>query len=189
MTQQIKKWKIDFEIVDFDVCSLYPSVMNRLQIPCGIPEKITSEFYDYEMLSSITMAEHQLIVDDVSYISCYIVKIFVIKKNNIEQDFPSLYIHGKGSIEYTNKEGFEMFVSNIYLEYLIKYHNIEFKIIEGIWWKGNKSNRLATTIKDIYDKRVELKRQKNKAENVYKWMMNSCYGKTIQKSLIKTSKS
>ena len=38
-----------------------------------------------------------------------------------------------------------------------------------------------TTIKDIYDKRVELKRQKNKAENVYKLMMNSCYGKTIQK--------
>ena len=94
------------------------------------------------------MGEQQLIVDDDHYISCYIVKIFVIK-NKIERDFPLLYIRGKGSIEYTNKEGFEMFVSNIYLEDLVKYHNIEFKIIEWIWWKGNKSNRLATTIKDI----------------------------------------
>ena len=192
MTRQNKKWKVDVqsldpdvfkkELVDFDACSLYPSAMKRLFIPKGKPEFIKPDQLNYEYLSSHTMLEQQWEPTNERFISCYVVLIHVTK-NNCKRDFPLIYKRGNGTLSYVNDDDAEMVVSNIYLEDLVRYHGIEFTIKEGIMWRGKKSRALSNRIQFIYNKRNELKAEGNPKETIYKLMMNSSYGKTIQKMI------
>ena len=193
MTRQNKKWKVDVqsfdpsvfkkELVDFDACSLYPSAMRRLLIPRGKPELIRPEHLNYDYLCAHTMHEQECAPTGERFISCYVVLICVTK-NNCPRDFPLIYKRGNGTLTYTNDDdGVEMVVSNIYLEDLVRYHGIEFTIKEGIMWRGKKSVELSKRIRYIYDKRNELKAEGNPKETIYKLMMNSSYGKTIQKMI------
>ena len=72
-----------------------------------------------------------------------------------------------------------MIVDNIYLEDLINFQKIEFELIKGYYWDGKRDYRIREEIKKIFDKRVEYKKQKNPLQQLYKLIMNSCYGKTI----------
>ena len=192
MTRQNKKWLCDTKslqpnvftkaLVDFDACSLYPSAMKRLFLPKGKPQFIPPEYLSYEWLSTHTMLEQQWVATPQRFISCYVVSIH-IDKNNVQRDFPLIYKRGKGTLTYTNEDNLDLVVSNIYLEDMVKYHNIEFTIKEGIMWKDGKSCELSRTIQYVYDKRNQLKAERNPKETIYKLMMNSSYGKTIQKMI------
>lgn len=192
MTRQNKKWKVDInshdqrvfkkELVDFDACSLYPSAMKRLFIPKGKPEILRPEQLNYEYLSAHTLREQECDPTNERFISCYVVLIHVTK-NNCKRDFPLIYKRGNGTLSYVNDDDAEMVVSNIYLEDLVRYHGIEFTIKEGIMWRGKKSRALSNRIQFIYNKRNELKAEGNPKETIYKLMMNSSYGKTIQKMI------
>jgi hypothetical protein len=48
-----------------------------------------------------------------------------------------------------------MVVEDIYLEDLIKFQQIEFKIIRGYYWDGKKDYGLQSLIRDIFEKRNE----------------------------------
>ena len=183
MTRDNESYYIEEEIYDYDACSLYPSAMKRLFLPTGIPNKIPDELLNFDLLNSLTMSENQIIATKDKYISCYIVEI-EITEIGIERHFPLITLKDeKGGNLNINKLG-KMFVSNITLEDLIKFQKIKFKIIKGVYWTGNKSSKLSETIQYLYDFRLRLKKEKNPAQICIKELMNSSYGKTIQKPVL-----
>ena len=75
----------------------------------------------------------------------------------------------------------ETTVCDIEPEDYIKYQQIEFDIIKGYYWDGAKDYTIQDKIRYIFNKRLECKKQGSSLQAVYKLIMNSCYGKTIQK--------
>ncbi|ELP94707.1 hypothetical protein EIN_340050 [Entamoeba invadens IP1] len=76
-----------------------------------------------------------------------------------------------------------MRVDNILLEDLIKFQQIENKNIRGYYWTGNKSDLLSNEMSKLYNLRRDIKKQGNLVQEVFKSIMNSSYGKTIQKPI------
>ena len=69
------------------------------------------------------------------------------------------------------------------LEEVIKYHQIEFKIIRGYYYNEGRNMNLKPTIEHLFNTRLEAKKQKNPIEKIYKLIMNSCYGKCLLKPI------
>ena len=78
---------------------------------------------------------------------------------------------------------FDMYVDMITLQDLIKYQNIEFNILEGYIMKGKRDHRIRKAITSLFEKRAEFKRTGNPVQQIIKLIMNSAYGKTIQKPI------
>jgi hypothetical protein len=163
-----KKWDITVQLSDFDAVSLYPSAMKRIFLIEGIPKLL--EIFDYSKLKSFT--------------SAFIVEIEITKVN---KHYPfSLIIQQRGEKLVNDDnitEPIRMFVDDIFLEDLIKFQKIEFTILRGYYWDGKKDDKIQETIQFIFDKRSQLKKEKNPLQNIYKLIMNSCYGKSIQKPI------
>ena len=130
------------------------------------------------------MEEDQIIVNDIKYISCYVVEIEItaIRK---PRHFPLIMIKDKEKGNQNINQLGTMIVSYIELEDLIEFQGIDFIIKQGVYWKGNRSTKLSEKIKYLYDFRRQLKKEKNPAEICIKELMNSSYGKTIQKPILK----
>ncbi|EDR21767.1 hypothetical protein, conserved [Entamoeba dispar SAW760] len=176
MLGENKKRIIENEIVDFDACSLYPSAIHRLRLPTGYPFLMTKPINWYwERL----MSEDQVTPNEEKFISFFIVKITVTNVGK-HRKMPIIFNKIKGTNNYIN-DGAEMVVDSIYLEDLIKYQSIEYEVQEGIYWCGHKIDTFSKEIEKVYSFRATMKRDKNPAEIVFKLIMNSCYGKTIQK--------
>ena len=166
-----KKWHIKKNICDYDAVSLYPSAMARLWTVEGKPKVIE---------------DNQLNMDFLSKQTAYIVEI-KINKVNKHYPFP-LIVQKKDGLNLNDddiNEPITMIVDNIYLEDLIQFQKIEFDLIKGYYWDGRKDYRIQDEIKKIFEKRVEYKKQKNPLQQLYKLIMNSCYGKTIEKPIDK----
>ena len=58
-----------------------------------------------------------------------------------------------------------------------------YDVIRGYGWSGKKDYRIQPVIKDIFNKRLEYRKSKNPLQELYKLIMNSCYGKCIQKPI------
>ena len=74
-----------------------------------------------------------------------------------------------------------MVVDNIALEDLIEFQQIEFQIVKGYIWNGKRDYKIQEVIQKVFDSRLKYKAEKNPLEQLYKLIMNSSYGKTIQK--------
>lgn len=158
-------------LVDFDAVSLYPSAMSKLYIVEGTPKVLTPKMCNYNFLQS-------------DFITAYVVEIFIteIKK---PRDFP-LVIHKDpktGKIINTNQAPVRMVVCDIELRDLVEFQDINFIILRGLYWTGPKDKKVRDVVKNLFKTRAELKKQKNSLENTYKLLMNSIYGKTIQKAV------
>lgn len=164
------KFKIDDKIInDFDAVSLYPSAMARIEgFIKGIPKVIENKNLNYDMISSYDF---------------YIVEIEILKVG-INRKFPLMSkIKDDGTREYTNNMIGELIIVNKYdLEDLIKFQNVEFKINSGYYFDDGFNDTITKEIKYLFNKRKELKKQGNKCEVLYKLLMNSSYGKLIQKA-------
>lgn len=167
MTAFNRKWRTNVEISDFDAVSLYPSAMARLYTVEGKPHVIQPE---------------QLNLDFLSKQSAYIVEIKVTKVNK-HYAFPLLVqkIDGLNVNNDIITDPVTIVVDNIGLEDLINFQGVEFEFIRGYYWDGKRDYRIQKVIRDIFNKRLEYKKQKNSLQELYKLIMNSCYGKTIQK--------
>lgn len=165
MTANNQMIYVEDKINDFDAVSLYPSAMSRLSFPTGKP-KVLKEL-NLEFLKTT---------------DAYFVEI-KITKVGIKRSFPILSTYDEGIRDYTNEmEGEIIIVNNITLEDLIKYHDIEFEIVRGYYYNEGVNDKIKDVIKYVFNKRVELKKKGNPAEIIYKLLMNSAYGKTIQKA-------
>ena len=163
-----KKWDVVGPIVDFDAVSLYPSAMRRLCTVEGIPHVIPEECLNMDFLSKQ---------------SAYVVDVEIYKVNK-HYPFPLiLQKTPQGNLNEDNlKEPVQMTVDNIELEDLINFQQIEFKVLRGYFWNGKKDYTIQKVIQQIFDKRLEYKKEKNPIQELYKALMNSSYGKSIEKA-------
>ena len=79
--------------------------------------------------------------------------------------------------------GKRVVVCDITLEDYIEFQQIEFKVIRGYYWNEGKDYTIQEKIKYLFEQRDKYKKQENPLQALYKLIMNSCYGKTIQKPI------
>ncbi|EDS88927.1 DNA polymerase, putative [Entamoeba histolytica HM-1:IMSS] len=183
MLGENKKHMVNKEIVDFDACSLYPSAVARLFLPSGAPRVMNKPLQWY--LEHL-MEEQQYETTQERFISYFIVTIEITKVNK-KRKMPIIIKKVNGINQYVNEPTI-MTVDSIYLEDLLKYQEIEFNVKEGIYWDGGKASLFKEKIKEIYDIRKQKKAEHDPSEVIFKLIMNSCYGKTIQKPIMEENK-
>lgn len=164
MTESNEAFELtDTKVVTLDANSLYPSAMIKfpgfLKGKPKILEDTSMEFLNRQ--------------------SYYFVEIEVTKVRK-NYKMPLLYTRSNISIEYKNTTG-TITVGKTQLEDLIKFHEIEYVIIRGYYFDEGFNTKINETIKYLYDTRNTLKANQNPAEQIYKLIMNSIYGKCLQK--------
>ncbi|MHC4834811.1 MAG: DNA polymerase [Planctomycetota bacterium] len=157
------------DIYDFDAVSLYPSAMMRMS---GSPKGPPKELDSCDLTSS-----------SLDKFDDYFVTIRITKVGR-KSKLPCMSkLAEDGSRIWTNDMVGEITVVNkIMLEDYIKFHRIEFDVLAGIKFDEGFNNKLVETMKNMFELRLKLKKEKNPAEKVYKLIMNSAYGKTIEKA-------
>ena len=158
-------------IQDFDAVSLYPSAMSRLGgYLIGTPKIIEGEMKNYETLKT--------------YSDGYFIQIKINKINKkLRFPLPS-YKNEDGVRTFSNDMvGKNIYVCKFELEDLIKYHKIEFDIIDGYYYNEGRNDKLKEVIDFVFNERLKMKKLKNPLEQIYKLIMNSSYGKTLQKAI------
>ena len=158
-------------IADFDGVSLYPSAMFRMDgFLKGKPKIINDLSYG-----------------SIKHYNGYFVKIH-IHNIPIKRSFPlASYVNDNGIRMFENNIENDIYVDKIQLEDLIQFHGLnenDFVILQGYYFNDGFNTQINKNIKYLFDKRKELKRNKNPAETIYKLIMNSAYGKSIMKEII-----
>ena len=156
-------------LVCLDVNSLYPYAIILLKgYPKGKPKNIP-----IEDLKSKKFME---------YADEYYLKILIKKVKN-KLHFPLLTKLGENGerLWINNMENEEIYIDRISLEELIKYHDIEFEVKTGVMFNEGYNDKIGKVVKKLYDLRTKYKKEKNPVQLLYKLMLNTAYGKTIQK--------
>ena len=156
-------------LYDFDAVSLYPSAMMRMKgSPKGRPKVIE---------------ETELTPKGLAGMDDYFITIRITKVGK-KLKIPCMSKLGeKGERIWTNDMvGDVVVVNKLMLEDYVKFHEIEFDAICGLKFDEGFNDGLVETMKSIFELRNKLKKEGNPAEKVYKLIMNSCYGKTIEKA-------
>ena len=98
-------------------------------------------------------------------------------------DYPlTSKINEEGVRDFTNcMENEIIYIDKVGLEDLITFHDAGYEIIDGYYFNNGRNDTITKVIKDLYDKRLMLKHNKNPAEKILKLFINSMYGKTIIK--------
>ncbi|KAK8836564.1 hypothetical protein M9Y10_037498 [Tritrichomonas musculus] len=134
---------------------------------------------------------NQLNLEFLSKQGAYIVEIKITKVNK-HYPFPLIVRKENGLNRNDDNlapgETVNMVVDNITLEDLIEFQKIEFELIRGYYWSGARDYRIQDEIRKIFNKRLEYKKQHNPLQQLYKLIMNSCYGKTIERPVEKDYK-
>ena len=152
-----------------DVNSLYPYAIVLLNgYPIGKPKNIPID----DLKSKRFM----------KYANEYYLKILITKVKN-KLDFPSLTKTGENGerLWLNDMEGEEIYIDRISLEELIEHHGIEFEVKTGVMFNEGYNDKIGKTIKKLYDLRNKYKKEKNPVQLLYKLMLNTAYGKTIQR--------
>ena len=164
-----EKHYVEKNIQDFDAVSLYPSAMYLFQgYLKGTPKRIVSKNYE-----------------DIKNYDGYFVKVLV-KSVGKEQPIPVLNYMDKKSMSKcwtSNVIDKVLFLDKVGLEDAIEFQKIEFEIIDGYYYNEGFNTKIKESIKHLFDKRLEAKKNKNDSlQMIFKLLMNSSYGKLIQKT-------
>lgn len=177
VNEKYKKKVIKGKISDYDGVSLYPSAINRLcreiGLPCGKAKRLGDEDWRNKVYSILTVK--------------------ITKVNKIQQ-MPFIAHKGEGSIEYTNEAPeSEIVIDSITLEDYINFHEIEYEILDGVYWDEGVNKKMGEIVQKLFSERLKIKKTNKALANVIKLMLNSAYGKTImkktntEKKIVKTS--
>lgn len=163
-----QKEKVSGRISDFDAVSLYPSAMKRLGgYLKGSPKVLTPEIRTKAFLDTC---------------DGYFIQIKVNKVNKL-YDFPLMSYINENSVRiFTNDPQGTLYVCKFDLEDLIEFHDIEYTIIDGYYYNEGRNNKLEEVISFVFNERLKMKAQKNPLQEIYKLIMNSSYGKCLQKA-------
>ena len=167
------KQVIEEKIADYDGVSLYPSSIHRLCREFGLPTGAC-------VAMDINTIKHfeDLDIQDYAIMSIQITKV------NKHQPMPFIAEKNTDSLNYINHAPNKIIhIDNYTLGDYIKFHDIEYTIIQGVIWKsGNKKNdTMGNLIMKLFNKRIENKSTNPALANILKLMLNSSYGKTIMK--------
>jgi hypothetical protein len=165
MTNENKKHICHQRVQDFDGVSLYPSAINRMAFLKGEP-MILDKNISYDILKEY---------------DGYFVEINITKIGK-KYKFPLLSrITKDGVRNFSNNLTGKHFVDKFTLEDLINFHKIEFEIIRGVYFNKGRNDKNKEIILSLFNERIKKKAEKNQIQEVYKLILNSCYGKTILK--------
>jgi len=164
-----EKQRVDKHIQDFDAVSLYPSAMHLFPgFLKGTPKRIMTKCYD-----------------DIKKYDGYFLKL-QITKVGVNRPIPVLNYNDKaaGTKNWSNDlVGKICFLDKTGLEDAIKFQDVEFDVIDGYYFDEGFNEKIKEQIGVIFNKRLEAKKNKNDAlQQAYKLLMNSSYGKLIQKT-------
>ena len=163
-----KKVEVKGPISYLDIVSLYPSAMARLCNETGYATGKASYFRN---------------IPDAK--ACYFiatVKITAIKK--FQQMAMVCYRH-EGKLLYVNEisEPITVYIDKITLEDWIKFQQIEYEILEGVQWCEGYNNTAGQVVSRLAGERARYKAEGNETmSTLIKLILNSAYGKTIQKT-------
>lgn len=132
---EYKKKVINGKISDYDGVSLYPSAINRLCREIGLPTGKAIR-YTKENLSTWSSNIYSILT------------VKITKVNKIQQ-MPFIAVKNEDSTEYTNEVPIEdLIIDSITLEDYIKFHEIEYELIDGVYWNSgvNKKNGRSCSI-------------------------------------------
>jgi len=165
VNEKYTKKVVEGKISDYDGVSLYPSAINRLcreiGLPTGQAKKLNSQDWRNFKYSIITVQ---------------------ITKVNKKQQMPFIAHKGDGVINYTNEPPKEpIIIDSITLQDYIDFHEIEFEVIDGVYWEGKFNQKMGEMINSLFKSRMNYKKSKPALANTIKLMLNSSYGKTIMK--------
>lgn len=183
MTRDNVKHHVSKELNDFDAVSLYPSAIKRLYVVKGKPRELTKDELNWEYLKANTCGEN----DNSKPIKAYIVEIDITKVGKALH-FPLIVkriYNGAGSVvkQMNLNECCSMVVDNILLEDLKQYQEIDCLIKRGICWTGEKDYSIRDEIEKLHQERCKYKGVNQSMSFIVKLIMNSAYGKTIQKPI------
>ncbi len=170
------KQHIKGKIAYGDMTSLYPSAMVRLGGYVKGKPKPLSVPCTYKDLKRYTS---------------YVVEINITNVRNPRMSFPIITVpqkNGDGSKIYDDSYRGKTVVSKIELECMIKYVGVEFEIIGGYYWDEGRNNKLGECVQGMFDERLKYPKT-NPMNGVLKLLLNSSYGKTIQKAYSKQYES
>ena len=149
-------------LVDFDAVSLYPSAMNTIDIPLGQPKAFEGP----------KIPKNDYYVCDI-----------IVKSVGKHRHFPTMRVQDGVKKVWTDEEvvGKRFRVDKRTLRDWVKFEGITCEVIKGIYWNEGTTPILKDFIKTIFERRKALKAEGNALQEVYKLILNSCYGKMIQK--------
>jgi hypothetical protein len=165
VNEKYKKKVIEGKVADYDGVSLYPSAINRLCREIGIP---TGEA---KRVSDKNRVDYQ-----------YAILTVKIKSVNKTQQIPFIAHKGDGVINYLNEPPPEaIIIDNITLQDYIKFHDIQYEILDGVYWEGNFNKKMGELVQTLFNERLKYKKSNPALAETIKLMLNSSYGKTIMK--------
>lgn len=169
---EYKKKVIEGKISDYDGVSLYPSAMHRLCKERGLPVGIAKRY---------SPTEHNINTWQKKFYSIMTVRITKVNK---KQQVPCISHRDKnGVMQYTNQiPNDTIVIDSTTLEDYIKFHEIEYELLDGVFWNEGGNKKMGEIIYNLFQGRLKAKREgKNGLQQVIKLMLNSAYGKTITK--------
>ena len=167
MTANNEKHAQHIKINDLDATSLYPTAMTKIKgFVKGQPKPLKS---------------NQLNTDFINSTDYYFVSIKVLKVNKFRR-FPLLRRVIDGKNTFTNEmENEIVFLGKTALEDAVEFQKIEYEIISGYYFNEGFNTDIKGLINEIFERRKTLKKEENPAELIMKLLMNSSYGKLLQK--------
>ena len=188
MTANNKRYVVNTTLYDFDARSLYPSAMNRMFVVQGVPEYYENTspdaIYNKANLPDILKLAFCDNQDRKDAYRCYSQFVVEIEITNVgkHRAFP-LIVKREANKQTNCNECVKMVVDMITLQDLIEFQDISFKLGNGYVWTGSRDYTVRRVIKRLYDLRNEYKKTGNPTQEVIKLIMNSAYGKSIQKPI------
>lgn len=172
INEKYVKKLIKKSVVPIDANLLYSSAIKRIHDEIGgIPIGMCKTFINNEELAKWEEKLYSIVT----------IKITKIKK---KQQLPMIMYRNKDdTISYTNEpRDDKIIIDSVTLQDYIKFHDIEYDILEGVYWNNGTNPKMGEVIKELASERLKYKADGNKpmADSI-KLMCNSIYGKTIQK--------
>jgi hypothetical protein len=166
-TKDNAMWLCDAETKPIDAKSMYPSAIDRICREGGFPKgpaKVIKNF----------------VPDEYFY---YVVEVNVLSVGKYQQLPFVSYLEEDGTRTYTNElHNKKLVVDKITLEDWIKFQDVKYEFVRGIYWDEGGQDNMGEFIRTLYEKRIEYVNQGNSSmSEVCKLALNSLYGKTIVK--------
>jgi hypothetical protein len=153
-------------ISDYDGVSLYPSAIHRLCKELGLFKGKAKRMTEFNSWKSYD----------------YSVMTVQINKVNKHQQIPFIAHKGDGSTKYLNEAPTEpIIIDSITLEDYINFHDIEYEILDGVYWNEGFNKKMGKLIENLFKERLKWKKTNEALQQTIKLMLNSAYGKTIMK--------
>ena len=174
VNKKYQKKVIEGKISDYDGVSLYPSAISRLCRELGLPKGKAKRYG-----SDMTWKDKH-----------YSIMTVKITKVNKKQQMPFIaQKEDDSSIQYINEPPKNpdgtlkpIIIDSITLEDYIKFHEIEYELLDGVYWDEGGNQKMGELTEKLFFERLQAKNEGKKAlANTIKLMLNSAYGKTIMK--------